>query len=78
MHVDAPVANLVMDEPLLEDCGLLEAGKPEHGAPVDTVERLEGPVVPVPDVVQLPAHHLVQAMMTVMKPTMKKITTSSE
>ena len=78
MYVDAPVANLVMDEPLLEDCGLLEAGKPEHGAPVDTVERLEGPVVPVPDVVQLPSHHLLQAMVTLMKRMMKKMTTSSE
>ena len=78
MHVDAPVANLVMDEPLLEDCGLLETGKPEHRAPVDTVERLEGPAVTVPNVVQLPSHHLLQAMMTVMKLMMKKMTTSSE
>ena len=76
MHVDAPVANLVMDEPLLEDCGLLETGKPEHRAPVDTVERLEGPVVAVPDVVQFPSHHLDESMVTVMMKLM--MTTSSE
>ena len=30
MHVDAPVADLVVDEPLLEQGGLLQAGKPDH------------------------------------------------
>ena len=75
MYVDAPVANLVMDEPLLEDGGLLEAGEPQHRAAVDTVERLEAPAVTVPDVVQLPSHHLLQAMVTLMK---RKMTTSSE
>ena len=77
MYVDAPVANLVMDEPLLEDCGLLETGKPEHRAPVDTVERLEGPAVQVPDVVQFRSHHLDEAVITDMK-LMNKIKTSSE
>ena len=30
MHIDAPVADLVVDEPLLEEGGLLEAREPEH------------------------------------------------
>ena len=77
MHVDAPVADLVVDEPLLEDGGLLEAGKPEDRAPVDAVERLEGSTVTVPNVIQLPSHHLVEAMMTMMT-MMKKMRTSSE
>ena len=76
MHVDAPVANLVADKLLFEDRGLLEAGKPEHRAPVDTVEGLEGPVVAVPDVVQFPSHHLDESMVTVMMNLM--MTTSSE
>ena len=58
MHVDAPVANLVVDKLLFEDRCLLKAGKSEHRAPVDTVEKLEGPVVTVPNVVQFPSHRL--------------------
>ena len=86
MHVDAPVADLVMDEPLLEDGGLLKTGKPEDCASIDTVERFEGSAVPVADVIQLPSHHLVEAMMTMMTmmtiiivmTMIKKMTTSSE
>ena len=89
MHVDAPVSDLVMDEPLLEDGGLLKAGKPEDCASIDAVERFEGSAVPVADVIQLPSHHLVEAMMTTMTMTttmtmitvmtmIKKMTTSSE
>ena len=77
MHVDAPVADLVVDEPLLEEGGLLQAGEPEDGAAVDAVERLEGPAVPVPDVVQFRSHHLDEAVITDMK-LMNKIKTSSE
>ena len=77
MHVDAPVADLVVDEPLLEEGGLLEAGEPEDRAPVDAVERLEGPAVPVPDVVQFRSHHLEETMITDRK-LIYKITTSSE
>ena len=51
MHVDAPVADLVMDEPLLEDGGLLKTGKPEDCASIDAVERFEGSAVPVADVI---------------------------
>ena len=83
MHVDAPVADLVMDEPLLEDGGLLKTGKPEDCASIDAVERFEGSAVPVADVIQLPSHHLVEAMMTMMTiilvmTMIKKMTTSSE
>ena len=77
MHVDPPVADLVVDEPLLEEGGLLEAGEPEDRAPVDAVERLEGPAVPVPDVIQFRSHHLVEAVITNIKPK-NKIKTSSE
>ena len=62
MHVDAPIANLVVDKLLFEDRCLLETGKPQHRAPVDTVERLEDPVVTVPNVVQFPSHRLDEAM----------------
>ena len=38
MHVDAPVADLVVDEPLLEQGGLLKAGEPEEEKDDDNQE----------------------------------------
>ena len=38
MHVDAPVADLVVDESLLEEGGLLKAGEPEEKKDDDNQE----------------------------------------
>ena len=38
MHVDAPVADLVVDELLLEQGGLLKAGEPEEKKDDDNQE----------------------------------------
>ena len=39
MHVDPPVADLVVDEPLLEQVGVLEAWELKNSAPICWVER---------------------------------------
>ena len=41
MHVDAPVADLVVDEPLLEEGGLLKAGEPEEKNDDDNQEVIQ-------------------------------------
>ena len=59
MHVDPPVADLVVDEPLLEQVGVLEAWELKKCASICWVEGFQLAAVTLADFSQFSSNHLI-------------------